>query len=307
MRNVRGVELIEGSNEELLPGFTEEFPYIATCARLGQYIDSTVPWHWHSAVELFFMESGCLEYTTPNGKWVFPAGSGGFVNANVLHTSRVVSPGDGTVQLLHLFDPVLLAGENGSRMDVKYIRPLIMSAGTEMIALYPEDPVQADILKDIRQAFSVPDGEWGYEFQLRRQLTDIWLKLFDLARPAMNDGAPSWGREEQVKAMMRYIQEHFSEPISVERLAEAVHVSKRVCFRLFQENLHMTPVEYITSYRLGKACRLLTGSSEPITRIAYSCGLGSSSYFGKVFRERFGCAPSEYRKKWRDRDNNRHL
>lgn len=78
MINIQGIKLIEGSNEELLPDFSPDFPYIATCAKLDKYIYPMVPWHWHSTVELFYMESGCLEYTTPNGKWVFPAGSGGF-------------------------------------------------------------------------------------------------------------------------------------------------------------------------------------------------------------------------------------
>ena len=59
----------------------------------------------------------------------------------------------------------------------------------------------------------------------------------------------------------------------------------------------MTPVEYMRSYRLRKACQMLSGSREPVTQIAYACGLGSSSYFGKVFREQFGCTPAEYRKK----------
>ena len=65
----------------------------------------------------------------------------------------------------------------------------------------------------------------------------------------------------------------------------------------------MTPVEYMRTYRLQKACLMLTKGKEPITLIAYACGFGSGSYFGHVFRERFGCSPAEYRKKWHDRDS----
>ena len=224
---------------------------------LDKYIDPTVPWHWHRTVELFYIESGALEYTTPNGKWVFSAGSGGFVNANILHSSRVLHPGDGTVQLLHLFDPVLLAGEHGSRMDAKYIHPLTAATSIEIIALDPNSPEQAEILREMRQAFTISDTEWGYEFRLRRQLTDIWLKLFQLARPAMRGKRSSTSGDEKVKSMMAYIHDHFRESISVDQLAEIVHVSKRVCFRLFQDHLHMTPVEYMRSYRLREACQML--------------------------------------------------
>ena len=222
------------------------------------------------------MESGKLEYTTPNGKWVFSAGMGGFLKPNVLHMSRELPSGEHGIQLLHLFEPALISGEQGNRMDRKYIRPLARNSGIEMIVL--------------------SEAEWGYEFQLRQQLTEIWMDLFEIARPFMTDVENDQG-DRKIKEMLVYIHEHFAESISVEQIANAAHVSKRVCFRLFQENLHMTPVEYMRSYRLRKACQMLSGSREPVTQVAYACGLGSSSYFGKVFREQFGCTPAEYRRK----------
>lgn len=296
MKSIQGIQLIEGSNEELLPGFHQDFPYIATCAELYKYLNPEIPWHWHSTVELFYMESGKLEYTTPNGKWVFSAGMGGFLKPNVLHMSRELPSEEKGIQLLHLFEPTLISGEQGSRIDRKYIRPLTQNSGIEMLVLSPENAEQAEILKKIRQAFELSEEEWGYEFKLRQQLTEIWMDLFELARPSMMGEGNDQG-DRKIKEMLVYIHEHFSESISVGQIAEAAHVSKRVCFRLFQENLHMTPVEYMRSYRLRKACQMLSGGKEQVTQIAYACGLGSSSYFGKVFREQFGCTPAEYRRK----------
>ena len=296
MKSIQGIQLVEGSNEELLPGFSQDFPYIATCAELYKYLNPEIPWHWHSTAELFYMESGKLEYTTPNGKWVFSAGMGGFLKPNVLHMSRDLPSGEHGIQLLHLFEPTLISGEQGNRMDRKYIRPLARNSGIEMIALSPEHPSEAALLQKIRQVFTLSEEEWGYEFHLRQQLTEIWMDLFEIARPFMTDVENDQG-DRKIKEMLVYIHEHFAESISVEQIANAAHVSKRVCFRLFQENLHMTPVEYMRSYRLRKACQMLSGSREPVTQVAYACGLGSSSYFGKVFREQFGCTPAEYRRK----------
>ena len=301
MRNIQSIELIQGSNEELLPGFSPDFPYIASRALLDRYLDPATPWHWHRTVELFYMESGTLEYTTPNGKWVFPAGSGGFVNSNVLHTSRIIPSGVETVQLLHLFEPELLSGGQASRIDAKYIRPLT-AAGIEMIVLSPGDPEQAALLKRIRAVFDLDEDAWGYELTLRQQLAEIWLSLFELARPGMEQRPIARDSDEKMKTMMRYIHAHYPDTISVEQLAKEAHISKRVCYRLFRENLHMSPVEYMTGYRLRNACQRLTETDEPITQIAYGCGLGSSSYFGKLFRERFGCTPAAYRKEWHDRN-----
>lgn len=306
MQNVQSVELKEGSQEELLPGFSDDFPYIATRAELDKYREPMTPWHWHRTVELFYMESGCLEYTTPRGKQIFPAGSGGMVNSNVLHTSKWKPSEGGNIQLLHLFDPSLISGEHGSRMEHKYVLPLISSPGIELIALYPEESEQAAILDQIRQAFDLSDQEWGYEFRLRERLTGIWLALSRLSQPVAEAGKTPDRSNRQIKQMMVYIQEHCGQPISIDALAESAYISKRACFRLFQENLHMTPVEYIRTCRLQNACRMLAKGTESITEIAFSCGLGSSSYFGKVFRESFGCTPSEYRRRWHDIDISGH-
>lgn len=304
MKNIQSIERNDSSKEELLPNFAEDFPYIATCAQMCHYQDSYIPWHWHRTVELFYIQSGTLEYTTPKGKWTFPAGSGGMVNSNVLHSTNFQHTKNSTVQLLHLFDPAFLAGGHGSRMETKYILPLTTAPGVELIPLFPEDPEQADILAKIHEAFELSEQEWGYELKLREMLSRIWLKLFDLARPGMQqDGKNS---DDKIKALMVYIHEHYQDAIRVEELAESVHISKRACFRLFQDNLHTTPVEYIRSYRLQTACQMLVNTTDSVTQIAYRCGLGSSSYFGKVFREAYHCTPLEYRRAWHDHDKTRH-
>ena len=75
MKNIQKLEFHAGSKEELLPDFEPEFPYIASNAELDQYADHSAPWHWHKAIELFYMESGELS---------FPSGFGGFINSSML-------------------------------------------------------------------------------------------------------------------------------------------------------------------------------------------------------------------------------
>ena len=306
MKNIQGIQLIMESNEELLPDFFMDFPYISSRVEFEKYMEPTVPWHWHRAVEIFYIKSGRVDYATPNGKWVFPAGTGGFVNSNILHSSRAGVTSDGTVQLLHLFDPELLSGGLSNRIEERYIRPLTDKSGIEMICLSPENPAQAALLEKICAAFELEEDSWGYEIALRQQLTDIWLGLLDLAYTAPEEMHKSKDTDEKMKAMMCYIQNHFAETISVDQLAGEAHISKRVCFRLFQEKLHMSPLEYMREYRLRKACTELAKTENSITEIAHECGFGTSSYFGKIFRERFNCTPAKYRKEWHDCDKNRH-
>ena len=306
MKKIQSIVITEESNEECLPDFWMDFPYIASCAELDKYDGATAPWHWHPAVELFYMESGTLEYTTPNGTWIFPAGSGGLINSNVLHMSKVVPSNEETIQLLHIFETDFLSGGQGNRIDTKYMHPLTSANEIEIIPLFPENKEQARLLRKIRVIFDLNENEWAYEFNLRQQLIEVWLELYEMSRSIISKECMKKSTDDKVKEMMEYIHTHYYEKINVEQIASSVNVSKRVCFRLFQDNIHMTPLEYMTSYRLRKACARLTETTETITQIAYNCGLGRSSYFGKMFREHFGCTPAQYRKNWHDCDKNEH-
>lgn len=302
MKSVQKIEFYTGSKEEMLPGFTDDFPYIASRAELDKYPGRFVPWHWHRAVELFYMESGSVEYSTPRGKIQFPAGSGGMVNANVLHMTRAASRVEKNSQILHIFDTSLLAGEQGSRIERQYISPIITVSQIEVIPIFPGSKAQDDILKLILEAFQLPADGFGYEMRMRDALSEIWLLLFELSRPMLEQGGETGRNNDKIKLMIIYIHEHYPEKISIQELASSAYLSERECFRVFHDYLHMTPVEYIKSYRLQKACQMLTKGRESVTEVSHACGLGSSSYFGKVFREYAGCTPLEYRRKWQDCD-----
>lgn len=301
MKHISNVELYPGSKEELLPGFTKEFPYIASYCELDKYTGRFAPWHWHKAVELFYVKSGSVEYDTPREKLVFPSGSGGMVNSNVLHMTRTNRDLEDNIQLLHIFDPSFIAGSPGSLIENKYVTPLTASS-MEILPLFPDNPEQAGLLDKIRESFFLSERDSGYEIKLRSVLSEIWLQLFSFALPLLEEMGKKNPVNDKIKLMMVYIHEHYAEKISVSDIACAAFSSERECFRVFHEFLHTTPVEYMKSYRLQMACHMLKESHQPVTFISQSCGLGSSSYFGKAFREYFGCTPMEYRRRWQDSD-----
>lgn len=287
----------DGSKKESLPGFSPDFPYIASCAEIDQYPDRTVPWHWHEQLELFYMERGTLEYYVPGKRLVFPAGSGGIVNSNVIHMTRPQKEGERVTQLLHIFDASLIAGERGSRIEQKYVRPVVSSSDFDILMFDPACPEQAEILTMIRNACSVPEGR-GFELKIRNVLSVIWLALFDQAA-ALPVSGRNRKTDDQLKQMLAYIYEHYPEKITVSGLAASAYLSQRECFRVFQENLQTTPGAYLRNYRVRIACQMLKNTAEPLAAIGYACGLGSSSYFGKIFRETIGCTPRQYRENGR--------
>lgn len=272
-------------------------------AELDSFREFFVPWHWHNAIELFYMESGELTYYTPHKKLIFPAGSAGMVNANVLHRTGIESHLEDNTQLLHIFEPQLLSGNRSSMIDQKYISPIVTASQIELIALSPNVSEQAEVIKLIREAFLLKEDELGYEFKIREALSRIWIELFQMCEPMLKEKSqPTDMTTDKVKSMMVYIHEHYAEKISIRKLASAAFLSERECYRIFQNYLNMTPVDYIRSYRIQIASQLLEESRMTITEVGIACGMGNSSYFGKIFREATGCTPRQYRKKWQDKN-----
>lgn len=300
MRNIQNIEFHTGNREELLPNYSDDFPYTASRVALDKYAGRSVPWHWHKAIEIFYIESGILECYTPNGKMSFPTGSGCMINSNVLHMTKALSRTDKNIPLVHLFDSSLLAGKHGSRIEQKYITPIVAAPQIEMIPLFPENPAHKETLNLIFEAFQIPDHKLGYEIKLQEALLEIWLMFFEQSIPMLDKNSTYNKNNDQIKLMMIYVHEHYSEKISISQLAAAAYLSERECFRVFHDYLHTTPVEYIKSYRLQAACQMLAEGQESVTAISQTCGLGSSSYFGKIFRKYAHCTPLEYRRKWQD-------
>lgn len=297
MKRVTEIEIMPGSSREIIPDFSREFPYTLSRAEISRYFNSHVPWHWHSAAELFYIESGDLEYVTPNARMLFPQGAGGFINSGVLHMTRARS--DKTVQLLHLFEPALISGAQDGAIAEKYVLPLLTS-GCEIIPIAPEHP----LMDAIRASFLLDESEWGFELNVRAALSGIWLQLAKIAAET-STGARLPKENEKLKRMMVYVHQHYAEKLCVADLAAAAYCCERECYRLFQKHLHCSPLEYITSYRLQTACDMLRHENASITGVCHSCGYETSSHFGKVFAAHFGCTPREYRRKWQDRDINR--
>lgn len=91
-----------------------------------------------------------------------------------------------------------------------------------------------------------------------------------------------------------YMEQHFSENLSVEKLAESAGYSTRHFTRIFKETYHDTPLDYMLSLRIEHACYLLRRSEYKVSEIAQLCGYENQNYFWRVFKKRKGMSPSEY-------------
>ena len=96
---------------------------------------------------------------------------------------------------------------------------------------------------------------------------------------------------EQVNA---YVEAHLEESITLEQLAECVHVSKYHFLRKFKELTGVTAHAFVLNKRLIRACELLQ-KGESVTTAYQKAGFGDYSVFLRNFRDAFGISPGKYR------------
>lgn len=114
-----------------------------------------------------------------------------------------------------------------------------------------------------------------------------------------SDVAPENSNLLKLQEIRHYLDEHYTEKITLDELANQFYISKYHMSREFKKAFGTTLVSYLTAQRITKAKEMLRFTDLQIEAIARNCGIEDNSYFNKVFQKAEGITAREYRKKWR--------
>lgn len=92
-----------------------------------------------------------------------------------------------------------------------------------------------------------------------------------------------------------YILNHLTEDLSVDRLCEHLHLSRRKIYEYSEEFLHCSIAKYIKKMRLQHAQTLLTETTLPVSTISEQCGFSDYNYFCRIFKQENGMSARSYR------------
>ena len=104
--------------------------------------------------------------------------------------------------------------------------------------------------------------------------------------------------DEEMKSAQEYIEQHFSEKISVEDLADKAATSSRNFVRRFKKATKNTPIEYIQRVRIENAKKKLESSTMNVLQVMLDSGYHDDKTFRTIFKRYAGLTPLEYRKKY---------
>jgi len=110
--------------------------------------------------------------------------------------------------------------------------------------------------------------------------------------------------DSTLQSVIRYCSEHFKESISLDDVAEELHISKFHISHLMSSKLGIGFTEYLNNIRINHACDLLEDTNKKITEIAETSGFGSIRSFNRAFQEIMKSSPTAYRNQFSSKNKN---
>lgn len=262
-----------------------------------------VRWHWHEELEFVLVKEGCGEFCVSDDTYILKAGQGVLINQGVLHSFHIAKEYDNCIYTSIVFHPSFLFSYGHTKLCSIYLHPIISNTAFASLSLPGENDFQKSVLELMDRIIQVNSQQkFCYELYTREYLIHIWILLLERRTKEKitfveTRGTKASMDEERAKEAIRYIEEHYAEPISLDDIAASIHVSKSECCRCIRRSMKMTPFEYLMKYRIFVAAGMLCDSSsyDSISTLASSVGFNSSSYFNKLFRKYMKCTPTQYR------------
>ena len=231
---------------------TFDFPLAVHKNDLKKNVLGFVNWHWHYEFQLTYVVRGTISVFFNQQTIDLHEGQGIYINPEVLHMIRDRYDSDAMFISLDV-SPKLLTSFPNSVFERSYVRPVFRSPAADVVVLDPQVPWQKKILDEaisIEQDYK--SRSFGWELAVSSSLYAIWKELVcHLQESLAEHDAPAADgarlrRNHRIKEILAYIREHFAEKITLDEIAEHLHLSTNECCRFFKKNMNCTLFEYIT-------------------------------------------------------------
>lgn len=237
----------------------------------------TFPPHLHKAIELIYVLEGSNEITINDNRTLLHPGQLMVMMSNHIH-SYVTEKSSKAIILI--FDPELMAEYFVSKEGKTIANPCIT------ISKNSEIPV---ILNQLLHEHANSNNTLI--------IKGLLYILFGNLNELLHFTNSVQANDHTIQKLIAYLDEHYSEQITLELLAKNLCLSKFYVSRLLNQRIKCSLKDYVNRIRINKALWLLTETKQSITEISYECGYDSVRSFNRVFKQIMRATPTEYRKK----------
>ena len=287
--------LVDDTKRELCTHGTESFPMTVNHDDLWDFEGKSVPIHWHNDLEISLPRSGEAVYQIYQKAYHLKPGDGLLINQNVPHSCH--SPGNRPARYSTiLVRPDFMYGDFGSAVERNCFRPYLQNSALSCIVFSSDSPSDRQILENLNHIEQLFDQKsCCYELKIKGLLCQAFGEILCSHQDDFSLCIPSGQLDlERLEQMLNYLNTHFDSVISLQQLADHVHLSREVCCRIFKKMTGKTITAYLEEYRVKKSISLVQSGQYSMTQISVMVGFSNASRFASGFRKYFGCNPSEY-------------
>lgn len=245
----------------------------------GKYIRDK---HWHRSVEIFAVKDGSLNFFLNEKKYHLQAGDFVLVNSNEVHSIYAPDPNETIVLQIPL----------GSFAGYYTEEQFIWFSHSEK----SDDERVYSLLNEMYERNT--ECRMGYELQVLSCFYQLEYLLVTRYRKleVHEELLKNTKQLKRLGVITGYLKEHYTEDISLEKLAGIFGYSPSYLSRMFQKYAKINYKDYLQSVRFEHAVKELEETEHQIGDIALNHGFPNSKAFSNLMRKKYGYLPNEYRK-----------
>lgn len=221
-----------------------------------------------------FILSGSAEYNFLNRKCIAKSGDIIFLDKNSSYCARVISK------------------EAWEHFVISFKTPV----DNEALNLPFKTINKTTHISRFNELFSEAHNVWSqcgaaYKIRTKAIVTKI---LYELTMENISNFFDRDTMHLTIRKISDYMEENYSEKITIEDLAKLSGYSASHFARIFNEVYGISPIQYLNHIRITHAKNLIKAKQHTITQIAQKCGFTNVYYFSSYFKKATGVSPKEY-------------
>lgn len=271
---------MEFKHELIIPNDNFPFKFFLFEGKDGNYKRAS---HWHRSIEIFLVMEGAIQFHIRTKEYCLECGDFIIVNSNEVHSIEAPEPN----QTLVLQIPTSVFDEYMEHQSYLIFEKQTPEINREL----------ADLMIQMYQ--TCEEKSYAYELQVNGWFQLLQYQLLTrFQRKGVEPEVLAQKRHlDQLSEITDYMKRHYREPLSLEHVADKFGFSPTYLSRIFRRYADINYRSYLQDLRVKYALRELVGTEHEIGEIAMTHGFADSRAFSKAFKKRYGCLPSEYRKK----------
>ena len=242
------------------------------------------PAHWHESLELHYILTGESVIDINQSPVIAKEGDLVICNSNELHQGFCSAEPMESCRLLFSLEDLSPEMDNRGYVFQNHIQ---------------KDEVIKQLFLELcrEEANQAP----GYKQACKAIVTQLMVHLcrnYVVQTLSREDTRRQKKNRERCNRLITFIEANYANPIANQDMADLVHLSKDRFEHFFRENFGLSALQYIQNYRMKMAKKLIKEGNIPISKVAEMVGFADYNYFGRTFRNHYGCTPTQMVRKY---------